>query len=39
MMSCEQRLTKEHIAMYTNLILVFKPALYSSTLVIKFKIV
>ena len=34
--SCEQRLiTKEHIATYTNLILLFKPVLYSSTLVIK----
>ena len=29
-MSCEQRLiTKEQIAMHTNLILLFKPALYS----------
>ena len=26
---------KEHIAMHTNLILMFKPALYCSTLVIK----
>ena len=34
--SREQRLiTKEYIAMHTNLILMFKPALYSSTLVIK----
>ena len=34
--SCEQRLiTKGHVAMHTNLILLFKPALYSSTLVIK----
>ena len=34
--SREQRLTtKEHIAMNGNLILLFKPALYSSTLVIK----
>ena len=34
--SREQRLiTKEHIAMHANLILLFKPALYSSTLVIK----
>ena len=34
--SHEQRLiTKEHIAMHANLILLFKPALYSSTLVIK----
>ena len=34
--SHEQRLiTKEHIAMHVNLILLFKPALYSSTLVIK----
>ena len=33
--SCEQRLiTKEHIAMHTNLILLFKP-LRPSTLVIK----
>ena len=32
--SCEQGLiTKEHIAMHTNLILLFKPALYSCTLV------
>ena len=32
----EQRLiTKEHIATHTNLILPFKPTLYSSTLVIK----
>ena len=36
MMSREQRLiTKEHIAMHTKLILPFKPALYSSTLMIK----
>ena len=35
-MSPEQRLiTKEHIATHTNLILLFKPPLYSSTLVIK----
>ena len=27
--------TKEHIATHANLILLFKPALYSSTLVIK----
>ena len=34
--SHEQRLiTKEHIAMHANLILLFKPDLYSSTLVIK----
>ena len=34
--SREQRLiTKEHIAMHINLILLFKPAIYSSTLVIK----
>ena len=34
--SREHRLiTKEHIATQTNLILLFKPALYSSTLVIK----
>ena len=34
--SREQRLiTKEHIATHANLILLFKPALYSSTLVIK----
>ena len=34
--SREQRLiTKEHIAMHANLIFLFKPALYSSTLVIK----
>ena len=34
--SCEQRLiTKEHIATHANLILLFKPALYSSTLVTK----
>ena len=34
--SCEQRLiTKEHIATHANLIFLFKPALYSSTLVIK----
>ena len=34
--SREQRLiTKEYIAMQANLILLFKPALYSSTLVIK----
>ena len=34
--SCEQRLiTKEHIATHTNLILLFKPALYYSALVIK----
>ena len=34
--SREQRLiTKEHIATHTNLILPFKPALYSSTLLIK----
>ena len=34
--SREQRLiTREHIAMHANLILLFKPALYSSTLVIK----
>ena len=34
--SLDQRLiTKEHIAMHTNLILLFKPALYSSTLVVK----
>ena len=34
--SCEQRLiTKEYIATQANLILLFKPALYSSTLVIK----
>ena len=37
MTSREQRLiTKEHIATYTNLILLFKPALYSSSLVIKY---
>ena len=36
MMSHEQRvITKEHTAMDTNLILPFKPTLYSSTLVIK----
>ena len=36
MTSREQRLiTKEHIATHTNLILPFKPALYSSTLSIK----
>ena len=36
MTSRQQRLiTKEHIATHTNLILPFKPALYSSTLVIK----
>ena len=36
MMTHEQRLiTKEHIATHTNLILLFKPALYSRTLVIK----
>ena len=28
-------ISKEHIAMHTNLILLFKPALYSSILVIK----
>ena len=28
-------ITKEHIAMHVNLILLFKPALYSSTLVIE----
>ena len=28
-------ITKEHIATHANLILLFKPALYSSTLVIK----
>ena len=34
--SCEQRLiNKEHIATHTNLILLFKPALYSSTFVIE----
>ena len=34
--SREQRLiTKEHIVTHTNLILLFKPALYSSTLVVK----
>ena len=34
--SYEQRLvTKEHVAMHTNLILQFKSPLYSSTLVIK----
>ena len=34
--SREQRLiTKEHIATHANLILLFKPALYSSTLMIK----
>ena len=33
--SCEQTLiTKEHIATHAHLILLFKPALYSSTLVI-----
>ena len=33
--SREQKLiTKKHIAMHTNLILLFKPALYSNTLVI-----
>ena len=33
---CEQGLiTKEHIAMHANLILLFKPTLNSSTLVIK----
>ena len=33
--SCEQRLiTKGHIATHTNLILLLKPALYSSTLVL-----
>ena len=36
--SREQRLiTKEHIATHANVILLFKPALYSSTLVIKFE--
>ena len=36
MTSHGQRLiTKEHIAMHTNLILLFKPVLYSGTLVIK----
>ena len=35
--SREQTLiTKEHIATHTNSVLLFKPALYSSTLVIKF---
>ena len=34
--SLEHRLiTKEHIAMHANLILLFKPVLYSSTLVIE----
>ena len=34
--SCEQKLiTKEHIAMHTNLILLYKQALHSSTLMIK----
>ena len=34
--SREQKfITKEHIATHANLILLFKPALYSSTLVIK----
>ena len=34
--SSEQRLIiKEHIAMHTNFIILFKPALYFSTLVIK----
>ena len=34
--SREQRLiTREHIAKHANLILLFKPTLYSSTLVIK----
>ena len=34
--SREQRLiTKEHIATHANLVPLFKPALYSSTLVIK----
>ena len=35
--SREQRfITKEYIATHANLILLFKPVLYSSTLVIKF---
>ena len=38
-MSHEERLiTKEHIATQANLILLFKPALYSSILVIKIEI-
>ena len=36
--SCERRLiTKGHIATHTNLMLLFKPALYSVTLVINLK--
>ena len=31
----QKLITKEHIATHANLILLFKPALYSSTLVIK----